>query len=65
MSDFTSIEGDLKIGINGVATAWNLDEPSDHRLTHCMKAVDVTVERANCYQFIEFKNPRAPGAMGQ
>ena len=65
MSDFTFIEGDLKIEIKGVVNAWKFDEPSGHGLNHCMKAVDFIVERPNCYQFIEFKDPQDPRAIGR
>ena len=65
MKDFTFIEGDLQIDIRGVVCAWKFDEPSRHGLSHCMKAVDFIVERADSYLFIEFKDPQAPGARGQ
>lgn len=65
MRDFTFCEGDLKIEIKGVVYAWKFDEPSSHGLNHCMKAVDFIVEWPNCYQFIEFKDPQAPSAMGR
>ena len=65
MRDYTFIEGDLRIEIRGVVHAWKFDEPSSHGLSHCMKAVDFIVERPDCYQFIEFKDPQAPGAKRQ
>ncbi len=65
MRDFTFFEGDLKIEIKGVVNAWKFDEPSSHGLNHCMKAVDFIVEQPNSYQFIEFKDPQAPRAMGR
>lgn len=65
MRNFTFVEGDLKIEIKGVVNAWKFDEPSTHGLSNCMKAVDFIVERPNCYLFIEFKDPQAPGAIGR
>jgi len=65
MKDFTFTEGDLRIEIKGVVDAWKFDEPTSHGLSHCMKAVDFIVERPDCYLFIEFKDPQAPGAKGK
>ena len=65
MKDFKFTEGDLQIEIKGVVGARKFDEPSNHGLNNCMKAVDFIVERPDCYLFIEFKDPQAPGAKGQ
>ena len=65
MKDFTFKEGDLQIEIKGAVDARKFDDPSSHRLTNCMKAVDFIVELSDRYLFIEFKDPQAPGATGQ
>ena len=65
MKDFTFKEGDLQIEIKGAVDARKFDDPSSHRLTNCMKAVDFIVELSDRYLFIEFKDLQAPGATGQ
>lgn len=62
MKDFTFIEGDLQIQIKSVIDANRFDDPSSHGLNNCMRAVDFIVERADCYLFIEFKDPQNPSA---
>ena len=62
MKDYTFTEGDLKIEIKGVVDARRFDDRNRHGLSHCMKAVDFIVERSDCYQFLEFKDPEDPRA---
>lgn len=64
MKDFIFTEGDLRIEIKGVVDAWKFDD-ANHGLNHCMKAVDFIVKRSDCYLYIEFKDPQAPGAKGR
>ena len=51
-------EGKLQFTFNNVISARKFDD-STHRLSQCMKAVDFVVERGDCYQFIEVKDPQA------
>ena len=53
-------ESDLQITIENATTARRFDDPSTHRLTHCMKAVDFIVEFPEQVLFIEFKDPQHP-----
>lgn len=50
------LEGGLRITVPAYATARRFDG-EDHRLSHCLKAVDFVVELPDCYRFIEVKNP--------
>lgn len=50
------LEGGLHISVPATAMARRFDG-KDHRLSHCMKAVDFVVELADCYRFIEVKDP--------
>ena len=54
-------EGNLQITVDNEISARRFDGP-DHRLSHCMRAVDFVVELRDCYQFIEIKDPQNPGA---
>ena len=63
MTAFT--EGDLHIVFDGAVRAIKFDEPSFHRLSHCMKAVDFVVELEKKYLFIEFKDPQKPGVLAK
>lgn len=55
------VEGNLQLTVYGAKAAWRFDG-DDHKLTHCMKAVDFVIELEDSYQFIEFKDPQYPGA---
>ena len=57
-------ERDLQITINHAEAARRFDGP-DHRLTHCMKAVDFVIELSDRLLFVEFKDPQHPGATSQ
>lgn len=50
------LEGGLRITVPAHATARRFDG-DEHRLSHCMKAVDFVLELPDCYRFIEVKNP--------
>lgn len=60
MIEFT--EGNLKISFPRSMKAERFDDPKTHGLTHCMKAVDFIVEKANFTLFIELKDPDHPQA---
>ena len=51
-------EGKLQFTFNNVISVRKFDD-STHGLSQCMKAVDFIVERSDCYQFIEVKDPQA------
>ena len=54
-------EGDLRITITeDVVNTRKFDDPINHGLSHCMKAVDFIVELADHYLFIEIKDPQDP-----
>ena len=57
-------ERDLQITINNAVDARRFDG-QDHKLQHCMKAVDFIVELPDQYLFIEFKDPQHPAATPQ
>ena len=61
----TLTERNLQISVNdpNVINAYKFDDPTRHRLTHCMKAVDFLVELPDQYLFIEIKDPETPGAV--
>ncbi len=48
----TFTEGDLRIDFSGATGGRKFDGP-DHRLSHCMKAVDLVVELPDHYLFVE------------
>lgn len=52
-------EGDLKITYPSGVSVRKFDG-HDHKLTHCMKAVDFIFELDDRYYFIEFKDPQNP-----
>ena len=54
-------EGNLQITIDNEVSVRRFDGP-DHRLSHCMRAVDFVIELDDCYRFIEIKDPQNPGA---
>ena len=54
-------EGNLQIDFRGAVDGRKFDG-ADHRLTHCMKAVDFVVEMPDGYLFVELKDPQAPDA---
>lgn len=54
-------EGDLQITVNNAENAWRFDGPG-HGLSHCMRAVDLIIEQAGRYVFVEFKDPFEPGS---
>ena len=56
------VEGNLQITIQDAISARRFDDPDNHRLSHCMKAVDFVVELNDCYLFIEIKDPQHPDA---
>lgn len=58
----TLIEGSLELTVPTGAVARKFDDPTSHRLSHCMKAVDFVVELPERRLFIEIKDPQAPGA---
>ena len=58
------VEDNLQITVNGAVAVWKFDVPG-HGLSHCMKAVDFIIELPDRYQFVEFKNPEAPGRQCQ
>ena len=55
-------ERDLQITISNAEDARRFDDPDNHRLTHCMKAVDFIIELSDRVLFIEFKDPQHPQA---
>ena len=57
-------EGDLEVTIEGELDARKFDDHF-HGLAHCMKAVDIIVEFADRYLFLEFKDPQHPHAPQQ
>ena len=57
-------EGNLRIVIDGALSARKFDG-ADHKLSHCMKAVDFIIELPDKYLFVEFKDPQYPGATAQ
>ena len=60
----TFTEGDLQIEFTGVMGGRKFDGP-DHRLSHCMKAVDFVVELPDHYVYVELKDPQNPRATPQ
>ena len=54
-------EVELEFVFEGAVRARKLDGP-DHRLTHCMKAVDFIIEFQDKYLFVEVKDPQDSGA---
>ncbi len=50
-------EGELEFVFEGAVSARKFDG-DDHRLTHCMKAVDFIIEFVNRYLFVEVKDPQ-------
>lgn len=54
-------ERNLQITIRDEINARKFDDPS-HGLSHCMRAVDLVIEFADFYQFIEIKDPQNPDA---
>lgn len=57
-------EGDLEVTVEGALDARKFDDDS-HGLSHCMKAVDIIVELADRFLFLEFKDPQHPHAPQQ
>ena len=57
-------EGDLEVTVEGAQNARKFDDDS-HGLSHCMKAVDIIVELADRFLFLEFKDPQHPHAPQQ
>ena len=55
MSSLT--EGELEFLFEGAVSTRKFDG-DDHRLTHCMKAVDFIIEFVNRYLFVEVKDPQ-------
>ena len=51
-------EGSLEITIRNEINARRFDDPTQHRLSHCMSAVDFVVEFDDHYLFIEVKDPQ-------
>ena len=58
----TLTEGALQITFNNAINGRKFDDQQQHRLSHCMKAVDFVVEIPKRYLFIEIKDPVAPQA---
>ena len=58
----TLTEGALQITFNNAINGRKFDDQQQHRLSHCMKAVDFVVELPKRYLFIEIKDPVAPQA---
>jgi len=56
------VEGDLRITLPAGAVGRRFDDHGGHGLSHCMKAVDFIVERADQTYFIELKDPENPSA---
>lgn len=57
----TFTAGDLRIDFGGAIGGRRFDGP-DHRLSHCMKAVDLIIKLPDCCLFVELKDPRHPRA---
>jgi hypothetical protein len=53
-------EGDLEIEFPDQAHHRRFDDPSTHKLTHCMKAVDCIFEWNGDTYFLEIKDPEHP-----
>jgi hypothetical protein len=58
----TLSEGNLLLTIPDTGQTRKFDDSANHKLTHCMKAVDFIVELADRYLFIEVKDPQNPRA---
>ena len=58
------VESNLQLTVDDAVAVWKFDGPN-HRLSHCMKAVDFIIEIPDCYQFVEFKNPQISGPAAQ
>jgi len=56
------VEGELEFGFTGAVSVRKFDG-DDHRLTHCMKAVDFIIEFKGKYLFVEVKDPQDSGAI--
>lgn len=55
-------EGDLRVTLPGQGKAMKFDDPANHGLSHCMKAVDFVVEFKRRILFLEIKDPGHPRA---
>lgn len=55
-------EGDLRVTLPGPGEARKFDDPLQHGLSHCMKAVDFVVEFERSRLFLEIKDPEHPRA---
>lgn len=58
------IEDDLEFNFSDALSAIKFDD-DEHKLSHCMKAVDFVVELPNAYLFVEVKDPCHPKAYPQ
>ena len=55
-------EGDLRVTLPGLGEWRKFDDPANHGLSHCMKAVDFVVEFERSRLFLEIKDPGHPRA---
>jgi len=55
-------EGDLEFEFPDHASARRFDDPTIHKLAHCMKAVDFIFEWNGDTYFLEIKDPEDPSA---
>ena len=55
-------EGDLRVTLPGQGRATKFDDPANHGVSHCMKAVDFVVEFKRRILFLEIKDPGHPCA---
>lgn len=55
-------EGDLQITLPTMVAGRKFDDETEHRLSHCMKAVDFIIELKDKLLFVEFKDPENPKA---
>ncbi len=51
------IEGELMFDFSSADNVWDFDESGEHKMSHCMKAVDYIVEWTDEVWFVEVKDP--------
>lgn len=55
-------EKGIEIDFSDALDAVKFDDPKLHKLSHCMKSVDLIVELKDSYLFVEVKDPSNPKA---
>ncbi len=51
------VEGELMLDFSSAENVWNFDESGEHKMSHCMKAVDYIVEWPDEVWLVEVKDP--------